>query len=575
MRRRIWLLGGVAAAGLLLAASAAATGPTARTHAVALDATPAAAPFAQAWANVAKTVAARKASSTLVFGMEQDVSGFNTALSCCSQFWAAVVGNTPEIRGAYVLDDKLRYLPDLATKVVATTKTLTYYINPKAKWYWGGKSVPVTYKDFVYTWQQLINPKNDVASRDGYDQITGYTHKGAKVVSFKWKKPYADYRELFGVVYPSAALQGTDFDKIWTDCVCGSDGQPVADGPFYLSNYTKGQGATLRVNPFWYGPKPSLKEVDFKLITDANAEIQAMRGGEVDAIFPSPQAALSQLRTVKGLTYSATAGLYQEHVDIQFGKKGQPLLKAPWMRHAIMMGIDRGSLIKALYAGSAPGLKPLDSLLFYPNDVANYKPDFSQWNYNPTKALALLRRHCTGGPSAPTAGNTSYFTCAGHPATFGYTTTAGSPRRETSEAAFKAQLGAIGIQITDNLQPADVAFGPTVLQAGNYDLFEFGWSTLSDPAGFVPIWSCGGASNYLNYCNRKVTTLLDQTNSQLDPVKRSRLFQRADVLLAKDLPSIPLYATPVILVHESTISGMTNNPSTAGPTWNIYSWKWK
>ena len=47
-----------------------------------------------------------------------------------------------------------------------------------------------------------------------------------------------------------------------------------------------------------------------------------MRGGEVDAIFPSPQTALTQLRGVKGLTYKITPGLYQEHVDIQFGKKG-------------------------------------------------------------------------------------------------------------------------------------------------------------------------------------------------------------------------------------------------------------
>ena len=305
------------------------------------DATPAAAPFAQAWAKVPKTAAARKASSTLVFGMEQDITGFNTALSCCSEFWAVVAGNTPNIRGAYVLTDKLQYVPDLVTKVVATKSTLTYYIRPDANWYWGGKKVPVTYKDFVYTWQAFINPKNDVASRDGYDLITGYTHKGTKIVSFKWKKPYADYRDLFGGIYPSFALQGMDFNKIWANCVCGSDGKPVSDGPFYLSNYTKGQGVTLKVNPYWYGKKPSLKEVDFKLITDTNSEIQAMRGGEVDAIFPSPQTALAQLRGVKGLTYNTTPGLYQEHVDIQFGKKGQPLLKAPWMRHAIMMGMDR------------------------------------------------------------------------------------------------------------------------------------------------------------------------------------------------------------------------------------------
>ena len=82
---------------------------------------------------------------------------------------------------------------------------------------------------------------------------------------------------------------------MWANCVCGNDGKPVSDGPFYMSNYTKGQGLTLKPNPTWYGKKPALKEVDFKLITDTNSEIQAMRGGEVDAINPSPQTALSQL----------------------------------------------------------------------------------------------------------------------------------------------------------------------------------------------------------------------------------------------------------------------------------------
>ncbi len=72
------------------------------------------------------------------------------------------------------------------------------------------------------------------------------------------------------------------------------------------------------------------------------------------------------------------------------------------MRHALMMGMDRSSLIKALFGDIAPGLKPLDSLLFYPNDVADYRTDFHQWNYDPAKALALLKQHCTGGPSAPT-----------------------------------------------------------------------------------------------------------------------------------------------------------------------------
>ena len=481
MHRRFWLLAGAAAAVLLLAASATATTKTAGT-ARAADATPAAAPFARSWAQVPRTPAARKAKSVLVFGMEQDVDGFNTVLSCCNAYWGAVTGNTPVIRGAYVITDKLAYKPDLATKIVATKSSLTFTIRKNAYWYWGGRKLPVTYRDFVYTWKAFTNPKSDVVGRDGYDQITGFTHKGAKQVTFRWKKPYADYHDLFGIVYPSAALKGMDFNKIWANCVCGSDGKPVSDGPFYVSNYTKGQGLTLKANPLWYGKKQGLKEVDFKLITDTNSEIQAMRGGEVDAINPSPQTGLTALRGTSGLTYSSIPGLYQEHVDIQFGKKGQPLLRAPWFRQSIAMGMNRSAVINALFGDIAPGLKPLDNILYYQSDKANYNPDWAKWNYNPNKALAVLKKHCSGGPSKPTDGNTNYFTCAGYPAKIAYTTIAGNHRRETSEAIFKSELGAIGIQLTDNLLPANVAFGPTVLEAGNYDLFEFAWVTSPDPA---------------------------------------------------------------------------------------------
>jgi peptide/nickel transport system substrate-binding protein len=584
MQRRIWLVAGAAVAVLLVASSATATSRTLST-AKAADATPAAAPFNLA--AIPTSQAARKAKSVLVFGMEQDVDGFNTNLSCCSEFWASLVGNTPEIRGAYVLNDKLQYLPDLATKVTVTKTTLTYDIDPNAYWYWGGKKLPVTWQDFAYTWKQLIDPKNDIASRTGYDAIASVSHKGQKEVVFHWRTsgctatkpcgPFAAYKDLFinPGVFPAAALKGMDYNKIWANCVCGSDGKPVSDGPFYLSNYTKGQGGTLKVNPYYTKSKPGLKEVDFRLITDTNSEIQAMRGGEVDAIFPSPQTALSALRSQSGLVYSSVPGLYQEHVDIQFGpKSSNVLLRSPWMRQAIMMGMDRPALIKALFGQISPGLQPLDNLLYYQTDKANYKEDFAQWNFNPTKALALLSKHCTGGPTAPTQGNTKIWTCAGLPAKFRWTTTSGNQRRETSFAINKAELASIGIEMDDALAPANVAFGPTVLEAGNYDLFEFAWVTSPDPNGFVAIWSCKGDENYLNYCNQKVTKLLATSNSELDPAKRAADFKQADALMAKDLPSIPLYATPAILVYKKGISGLTNNPSLASPTWNIQDWKW-
>ena len=266
------------------------------------------------------------------------------------------------MRGAYIINNKLQYIKDLVSRRVKATKTtLSYTIRPDANWNWGGKKIPVTYKDFVYTWQKIVDPKNDVVGRDGYDQITGYTHKGDKQITFKWKKPYADWQDCSSAAsIRRGCSPGMDFNKIWTNCICGNDGKPVSDGPFILTNYTKGQGSTLKENPLWYGKKAELNEIDFKIITDTNTEVQAMRGGEVDAINPTFGLNLLPLKSTPGVTFNPVPGLYPEHIDIQFGKQGQPLLRAPWMRKAIMMGIDRQSIIKTVYGDLAGNTKPLE-----------------------------------------------------------------------------------------------------------------------------------------------------------------------------------------------------------------------
>jgi ABC-type oligopeptide transport system substrate-binding subunit len=166
MRRRLSLVAGAALAILVVASSATAVGRGgAVSHAA--NATPAAAPFSESWASVPRTTAARKAKNVLVFGAEQDVDGFNGALTCCNQFWAAVE-IVPVIRGTYNVDNKLRHLLDLVTSAKATKTTLSYTIRPDANWNWGGKKIPVTYKDFAYTWLQIADPKNDLVGRDGY-----------------------------------------------------------------------------------------------------------------------------------------------------------------------------------------------------------------------------------------------------------------------------------------------------------------------------------------------------------------------------------------------------------------------
>jgi len=299
-----------------------------------------------------------------------------------------------------------------------------------------------------------------------------------------------------------------------------------------------------------------------------------MRGGEVDAIYPSPQTALSELKGQAGLVYSSIPGFTQEHWDINTAAPGNPLLRNPWMRQAIALGMDRHSLIQALYGQIAPGMKPLNNLEY--EIGTNAIPQFAKWSFAPKKALALLKAHCTGGPSVPTRNNTAIWTCGGQQAAFNFYTTAGNQRRETSAAIFAQQLGAIGIKLNVTFEPANPNFFSTRLPAHNFDLAEYAWSGGPDPSGFDAIYLTGGGSNYKQYSNPKVDALIKAGDSELDATKRTADYENAAAIMTNDIPVIPLYSPPNILVYKSAVKGMqdSNNPTQEGPTWNVEQWHW-
>src|SRR5438874_11861530 len=131
-RRKFWLLAGVGLAALALAAngSARVSGPERAS-----------------------------AGATLVFGAEQG-GGPDWCLNLildvdCNAFWN-VMFQTPVIRGAFLFTPKFTYKPDLITKAKLQTRPMrvTYTIRKNAKW---SDGVPVTGKDWKFTWQTAVN----------------------------------------------------------------------------------------------------------------------------------------------------------------------------------------------------------------------------------------------------------------------------------------------------------------------------------------------------------------------------------------------------------------------------------
>jgi peptide/nickel transport system substrate-binding protein len=589
MHRRVWFLAAAAAAVLGLAGSAAAM-----TVGASASSSARVGSFAKAWASVPRSPAARQAKKAMVFGLEQTVTGFNLNDLDENAFYAAIVAGTPLIRGAYLIDQKgnepKSYHLDLASKVVANKKYLKIWIRKDANWYWvGHKAIPVTAADFIYTWKQIIAPQNNVASSVGYSNIARAKANSKKVVTFYWKKglPFADWRDLFGYVYPGFALKGQQFNDYWHNCVCGNDGKPISDGPFYMQSYTPNQGMVLLKNPHWYGKKAGLNKIAFKIITDTNSEIQAMRGGEVDAIAPSPETALLQLVHQKNLVYSAIPSFGQEHWDLEVNpapnvrSHWNPLLAKQYIRAAMAEGMNRQSLINALYKGIAK-IKPLNNLDYELGPTATGKHAyFLKYNYNPKKAIALLKKHgCTGGPSSPNPNNQNVWTCGGQKTVFRFDTTTRASR-VTSSQIFQQELMTIGIKLNVTIHQAADFFG-TTLPNTDFDIGEYAWTGSPDPSGFDSIYQCYnaqknlGGSNYKRYCNHKVDKLIAKADVNFNTAQRTAQYEQASKIEANQLAIIPLYQSPQIFVYKKALKGASksNNPTAEGPTWNIEDWHW-
>jgi peptide/nickel transport system substrate-binding protein len=544
-RRRLWLL-----AGALLAALAIAATGSARV-------------------NGPDGASASKAG-TLVFGAEQG-GGPDWCLNLildvdCNAFWN-VVFQTPVIRGAFLVTPDFKYKPDLISRYQLQTRPMrvTYYIRKNARW---SDGVQVTGKDWRFTWQTATNPKyKEHIDPLGWEDIRSVSGNG-KVVKVTFKKNFAAWRGLFNYVLPQHALSGTDMLTVWNDCICNpkKGNTPISNGPFLLTRFDRGAGITLTKNRRgWYGKPAKLDSIVFRFITNTNSEIQAIRSGEVDAIYPQPQLALADLRNQSGLKVVTHLGLQWEHIQIQQGAKGNPLAKQKWLRQALITSLNRSAAARALYGTLNPRVGVLNSVSRLTNEKTYNPKHFNKWNYNPAKVNQMMNAHnCSKGGDG-------IFRCGGTKVSFDFASTTGNALRALAFTIFQDQAQRAGIELRNGFVPAGTLFG-SKLPAHDFDLAMFTQIVTTDPHYVVSTFSCGSPSNYFEYCNRTVTNLLGRSDRELNDAKRLAVVNRAGAIMGNDVPVIPLFQRPTYFVFKTSVKGMVDNPTSQGPSFNAENW---
>jgi peptide/nickel transport system substrate-binding protein len=448
-----------------------------------------------------------------------------------------------------------------------TPQTVVYKIKKEAVWDDGS---PIDAKDFQLYWK-FNNGKDckdcPVASTTGYELIKSVEGSdGDKTVTVTYNDPYPDWQSLFAL-YPQHVAGDWSTPAGLAKAYEAFKGTPNWSGWAYkFSDYQKDVSVTLVPNPKFWGPKPALDKITFKIVEDQAQQLPAMKNKELQMLISQPSADMvQQVQGMAGVNYNLSAGGTWEHIDINTKNAA---LKDVALRQAIFTATNRQAVIDKTVGSFFKNAQPLNN-----HNIVVGAPGYKdvitptgQGKGDVAKAKEILTAAGYKIDGGKLIGKD------GQPVPqlrFRYTN--GNTLRQQTAELFQAQMKEIGIDI--KIDPT-AKLGNT-LSTGDYDIIVFAWVVGPFLSGQKDLWATGGGSNYGAYSNPDVDKLLIEAAKTLDPAKMRDLLNQSDELMAKEAYVLPLYQKPVFLAVYSDFINVRNNPTNAGPTYNIEEWGFK
>ncbi|MEX1008840.1 MAG: peptide ABC transporter substrate-binding protein [Acidimicrobiia bacterium] len=532
------------------------------------------------------TAAKDKAGPVVTVGAEEFPAVLNMITPEGNGQWTGMIVGPALARGYRLLPD-FSYEPWIFDKdcTVPTVSPFTVdcTIRPEAKW---SDNVALTADDFKFTFDTIMNPKNNVVSRNGYDKIREFKVISPTEFQMVFEEIFAPYRDLWAststVVLPKHVLDGTNFNKVWNTCICDpKTKKPIASGPMLVQSFTPDKSATLVPNPNYWGKKATVSKVVFVPITDSNSEVNAFRAGEVDMIYPQNQIGLrKRIESADNAEYTSALGPQWEHFDMLSTVPG---LDDVNVRKAIATAMPRQQIVDRVVKDANDDATVLDNTMWMTNQK-QYQPNWSMYPASGDVDAANSILDAAGWMR----GADGVRQKDGVKLSFTVGTTSGNKAREFSEQIIQEQLKKIGVKITIKNSPDML---DTKIVGFDYQTILFAWVGSPDPYSNNVIWLSGAIPEKcsprlakaeecdysgLNYTKIKDPTLdglLNATDREPDPVKRAALYNEADLEVATNVVTVvPLFQKPTQLGYRSTISGVRDNPTQDGFTWNIEDW---
>jgi peptide/nickel transport system substrate-binding protein len=447
-------------------------------------------------------------------------------------------------------------------------KTYTYKLRPDLKW---SDGEPLTAEDVAYT----INRSRKEAWLNYSPTVDNLTATVIDDSTVKIASSVPDPKLPTMDVYILPKHVWEKLDEKAITKAPGTDG--VGSGPFTLTSAKRGQSWTMAANASYWGGKPAVDEVIFRLFNNADAMVAALTTGEIDAAHQVPSESFTRLTGTENIvTVEGEQGGFTE-LSVNGGRpddqrvegigNGNPVLSLLDVRKAISYAIDKDVLVDRVSNGLA---RPATTISASANP--EWIPDIpvaDQFTFDLEKAKGLLDK---AGVKDTNGDGIREF--EGKNVDLVYYILSDSQTGAGNAEFIRAWLKQIGIGTT--LKVVASSKLTEIIGKGDYDMFQWGWTPYVDPDPMLSYFQCSQLSkdpedptnyyNDANWCDPAYDADYKAQNVELDHAKRVEIAHR---MLTKFYESasynVLTYEADLQAYRSDRFEGWVKQPAETGP----------
>ncbi len=512
--------------------------------------------------------AATGASGTLRIGVQDGPNTLNPLLSA----------NTTESMIARLSFDLLvtadetgKPVPDLAETVPtqenggisADGLTITYKLRKGVKWHDGE---PFTSKDVKFSYDAVMNTKNNIASRVGYEKVRSIDLPDDSTIVFHLREKFAPFVDtVFGESDDPYCIVPAHLLAKYADInTVPFNSEPIGTGPFRVVKWVRGDHIELAANDGYFQGQPKIHAITVRFIPSENTEINGLRAHEIDWLFQASPNLYRTIKTIDGITPVLVSLNQIERIQINNKRPGLSDLR---VRQAINLAIDRNAMVAKFTDGSA-----ISASQDLPPSMWAHDGSLKPAAYDPMKAKALLAAagYRPGPDGIATNGTTKLSLVLVY--------NQSNATRQQLAVQVQAYLKAIGIDAQIKTYPSSLAFAPFgmggIYQTGKFDLNISGWVAGLDPDNHSQ-YTCAavppGGNNYDRFCNAAVDKTEALAIATYPRAERKKLYATIERALSENVPEAWIWNPRQIHAIGKNFKNFKPNP--VSEPWNAWQWE--